>query len=85
MKLSIAVLALISATEARHHLGRRSDNANIQLGVRFAAGQEEEDFDGPVQLPKDIGVRFLAQQTSDPIHGSLGPPKVNPANLTPAQ
>ena len=84
MKLSIAVLALISATEARHHLGRRSDNANIQLGVRFAVGQTEDDFDGPVQLPKDIGVRFV-QQTSDPIHGSLGPPKVNPANLTPAQ
>ena len=25
----------------------------------------------------------LAQLASDPIHGSLGPPKVDPANLTP--
>jgi hypothetical protein len=48
MKLSIAVLALISSTEARHHLGRRSDGMNIQLGVRFADGQVEEDFDGAV-------------------------------------
>jgi len=85
MKLSIAVLALINATEARHHLGRRSENMNVQ--VRFAAGQEEMDFDGPVELPKNMGVRFLAQAEaeSDPIHGSLGPPKVNIANLTPAQ
>mgnify|MGYP001158668674 CR=1 FL=1 len=84
MKLSIAVIALISATEARHHLGRRSERMNVQLGVRFADGQIEQDFDGPVQLPRDQGVRFV-QESSDPIHGSLGPPKVNPANLTPAQ
>lgn len=44
----------------------------------------EDEFDGPVQLPKDIGVRFV-QQGSDPIHGSLGPPKVIKENLTPAQ
>jgi len=48
MKLSIAVLALISSTEARHHLGRRSDGMNIQLGVRFADGQIEQDFEGAV-------------------------------------
>ena len=83
MKLSIAVLALINATEARHHLGRRSENMNVQ--VRFAAGQEEMDFDGPVELPKNMGVRFLAQAESDPIHGSLGPPKVNVGDLTPSQ
>jgi hypothetical protein len=85
MKLSIAVLALINATEARHHLGRRSEGMNVQLGVRFADGQVEDDFNGPVQLPKDIGVRFLAQAGSDPIHGSIGPKKADPANLTPAQ
>jgi len=85
MKLSIAVIALISATEARHHLGRRSERMNVQLTNRFADGQIEDDFAGPVQLPKDVGVRFLNQMSSDPIHGSLGPPKVNPANLTPAQ
>jgi len=44
MKLSIAVLALISATEARHHLGRRSESMNVQLGVRFADGQTDDDF-----------------------------------------
>jgi hypothetical protein len=85
MKLSIAVLALISVTEARHHLGRRSERMNVQLGVRFADGQTESDFDGAVHLRReDVGVRFV-QERSDPIHGSLGPPKVNPANLTPAQ
>lgn len=81
MKLSFAVLALIGASEARHHLGRRT---NVQLGVRFAEGMQEEEFGGPVQLPKEIGVRFV-QQRSDPIHGSLGPPKVIKENLTPAQ
>jgi hypothetical protein len=60
MKLSFAVLALISATEARHYLGRRADRMNIQLGVRFASGQEEMDFEGPVALPKEnVGVRFV--------------------------
>lgn len=60
MKLSFAVLALISATEARHHLGRRSERMNLQLGVRFADGQTEADFEGPVALPKEnVGVRFV--------------------------
>ena len=80
MKLSIAVLALISSSEARFHLGRRS---NVQLGVRFADGMDDGEFTGAVQLPKERGVRFV-QEMSDPIHGSLGPPKVNPLNLTPA-
>jgi hypothetical protein len=57
---------------------------NVQLGVRFADGQIETDFDGAVELPRDMGVRFV-QAKSDPIHGSIGPPKINPANLTPAQ
>jgi hypothetical protein len=60
MKLSFAVIALISATEARHHLGRRSERMNVQLGVRFADGEIESDFDGAVQLPKEnIGVRMV--------------------------
>ena len=45
MKLSIAVLALINTTEARHHLGRRSDEMNVQLS--FVDGITDDDLFAP--------------------------------------
>ena len=95
MKLSIAVLALISSSEARIHLSKREyvgvtfvngvDDMEIEDEAVKAANFAEFDNKNPgVRFVNNVhpGVRFVQ---SDPIKGSLGWPKVPLENLTPEQ
>jgi hypothetical protein len=81
MKVSIAVVALLGLTAAKHHHRKPRQNTNVQFidgdfeDTAYLDSPESfifEKREAPVALP--IGQRMsLIQQRSDPIHGSLGP------------
>ena len=97
MKLSIAVLALISTSQAHVRLSRRS-----YLGVRFVEGMGDVEIENDGVEASQFaefnsvnpgishpGVRFInqgvrfVQGKSDPISGSLGWPKIDMKDLSP--
>lgn len=84
--ISIAVLALINSSYARHHHHRSNlvqfvpiadydnDNIHVELG--------EHDRIADYQPIKGV---TLLDTASDPIHGSIGPAKAKREDLTPEQ
>ena len=88
--LSLVVLALLGETEARSHRHHRHHKRNPtnKRYVQFidhadAIGDEDNNIlnkSAPQSNPDEgLGVRFVQ---SDPIHGSLGPPKAKREDLT---
>jgi len=93
MKLSIAVLALISSSDARIRLSKRE-----YVGVTFVNGLDTMEIEDDAIKSSNFyeysntnpGVRFVDGQhagnrlvQSDPIKGSLGWPAIPGENLTP--
>lgn len=86
MKYSVAVLALLGVVSARHLHHKRNY-------LQFVDGNYDNTFDheeipqyvSRVNAKLDSEVPGVVLIGSDPIHGSLGPPKVPKEDLTPEQ
>jgi len=83
--LSIAVLALINSSYARHHHHHNllqfvpiADFDNTNVHIELGENDRIADYQ-PIK-----GVTLL-DTASDPIHGSLGADKAKRENLTPEQ
>ena len=87
--ISIAVLALINSSYARHH--HHHHRSNLLQFVPNVSDYDNEDVhvelgehDRIADYQPIKGVTLL-DTASDPIHGSLGPRKAKREDLTPEQ